>query len=173
MFFFPGTNRVNLRSRAPFSISPRMRATLSFAMEIIVRSSTPVKVQHGHCLLLQLAASPCSRRSKTQLLTSDAFSLAQLYQVDRAGLGCQCIAPSTVNLGLTIHTGWACSIQADQMEYCPLVRTAPSLLSKQLLKFRTRIAAGNKGNLSTCQNHILQCFFAQSVLLCTDTSILP
>ena len=34
------------------------------------------------------------------------------------------------------------------MEYCPLVRTAPSLLSKQLLKFRTRIAAGIKGNLS-------------------------
>ena len=105
-------------------------------------------VQHGHYLLLQLAASPCSCRSKTQLLTSDAFTLAQLYQVDRAGLGSQCIVPATVNLGLTIHTGWSCGIQADQIEYCPLVRTAPSLLSKQLLKFRTRIAAGMKGNLS-------------------------
>ena len=95
-------------------------------------------MQHGHYLLLQLAASPCTCRSKTQLLTSDAFTLAQLYQVDRAGLGGQCIVPATVNLGLTIHTGWLCSIQADQMEYSPLVRTAPSLLSKQLLKFRTR-----------------------------------
>ena len=47
-----------------------------------------------------------------------------------------------------IHTGWSCSIQADQMEYSPLVLTAPSLLAKQLLKFRTRIAAGIKGNLS-------------------------
>ena len=105
-------------------------------------------VQHGHSLLLQLAASPCSCRSKTQLLTSEALTLPQLYQVDRAGLGCQCIVPSTVNLGLTIHTGWSCSIQADQMEYSPLVRTIPSLLSKQLLKFRARIAAGVKGNLS-------------------------
>ena len=105
-------------------------------------------VQHGHSLLLQLAASPCSCRSKTQLLTSEALTLPQLYQVDRAGLGCQCIVPSTVNLGLTIHTGWSCSIQADQMEYSPLVRTIPSLLSKQLLKFRARIAAGIKGNLS-------------------------
>ena len=105
-------------------------------------------VQHGHSLLLQLAASPCSCRSKTQLLTSEALTLPQLYQVDRAGLGCQCIVPSTVNLGLTIHTGWSRSIQADQMEYSPLVRTIPSLLSKQLLKFRARIAAGVKGNLS-------------------------
>ena len=105
-------------------------------------------VQHGHSLLLRLAASPCSCRSKTQLLTSDAFSLDQLYRVDQAGLGCQCIASTTVNLGLTIHTGWTCSINADQMEHCPLVRNMPSLLSKQLLKFRARIAAGNKGNLS-------------------------
>ena len=105
-------------------------------------------VQHGHHLLLQLAASPCKCRSKTQLLTSDAFTAAQLYQVDRAGLGGQCVAPATVNLGLTIHTGWSCSTQADQMEWSPLVLTAPSLLSKQLLKFRMRIAAGIKGNLS-------------------------
>ena len=105
-------------------------------------------VQHGNSLLLRLAASPCSCQSKTQLLTSDAFSLPQLYCVDQAGLGCQCIVSMTVNLGLTIHTGWTCSIAADQMEYYPLVRTMPSLLSKQLLKFRARIAAGNKGNLS-------------------------
>ena len=104
--------------------------------------------QQGHPLLLRLAASPCSRHSKTQLLTSDAYTLTQLYQVDQAGLGNQCIASTTVNLGLTIHTGWTCNLHADQMEYCPLVRTMPSLLSKQLLKFRTRTAAGNKGNLS-------------------------
>ena len=101
--------------------------------------------QHGHPLLLRLAASPCSCRSKTQLLTSDAYTLTQLYQVDQAGLGNQCIASTTINLGLTIHTGWTCNLHADQMEYCPLVRTMPSLLSKQLLKFRARIAAGNKG----------------------------
>ena len=107
-------------------------------------------VLNGHPLLLQLAASPCDCRSKTQLLTSAAFSAAQLYHVDRAGLGAQCIVPSTVNLGLTIHTGWACQLQlhAEQMEYAPLRLTMPSLLVKQPLKFRTRLLAGNKGNLS-------------------------
>ena len=118
-------------------------------MEIIVRCSTPAKsTSGGHHLLFQLSASPCKCRSKTQLLTNDAFTAAQLYQVDRAGLGGQCIVPATINLGLTIHTGWSCSIQADQMEWSPLVLIAPSLLSKQLFKFRMRIAAGIKGNLS-------------------------
>ena len=102
----------------------------------------------GHPLLFQLAASPCKCRSKTQLLTSAAFSAAQFYQVDCAGLGGQCIVPSTVNLGLTIHTGWACRLQSEQMEYTSLQVSMPSLLSKQLLKFRARIAAGVKGNLS-------------------------
>ena len=105
-------------------------------------------MQHGHPLLLQLAASPCDCRSKTQLLTSAAFSAAQLYQVDRAGLGGQCIVPNTVNLGLTIHTRWSCQLHAEQMEYAPLRLSMPSLLAKQLLKFRTRLIAGNKGNLS-------------------------
>ena len=102
----------------------------------------------GHPLLLQLAASPCQCRSKTQLLISDALTAAQLYEVDRAGLGNQCIVPTTVNLGLTLHTGWACGLQTEEMEYSPLRRDVPSLLSKQLLKLRTRIAAGVKGNLS-------------------------
>lgn len=102
----------------------------------------------GHPLLFQLAASPCDCRSKTQLLTSAAFTPPQFYQVDRAGLGGQCIVPSTVNLGLTIHTGWACRVQAEQMEHMPLQLTVPSLLAKQLLKFRTRLTAGINGNLS-------------------------
>ena len=105
-------------------------------------------VLNGHPLLLQLAASPCNCRSKTQLLTSAAFSAAQLYHVDRAGLGGQCIVPNTVNLGLTIHTGWTCQLHTEQMEYAPLRLTMPSLLTKQLLKFRTRLIAGTKGNLS-------------------------
>ena len=105
-------------------------------------------MRHGHPLLFQLAASPCDCRSKTQLLTSAAFSASQCYQVDRAGLGGQCIVPTTVNLGLTIHTGWSCRIQTEQMEFAPLRLSMPSLLAKQLLKFRTRLIAGNKGNLS-------------------------
>ena len=105
-------------------------------------------VDHGHPLLLKLAASPCTCRSKTLLLTSDSLTVAQLYKLDRAGLGNQCIVPSTVNLGLTLHTGWTCTLQSDRMEYSPLRRDVSSLLSKQLLKFRTRIAAGNKGHLS-------------------------
>ena len=56
--------------------------------------------------------------------------------------------PSTVNLGLTIYTGWTCRLQAEQMEHTPLQLSMPSHLSKQLLKFRTRLAAGVKGNLS-------------------------
>lgn len=125
-------------------------------------------VQNGHPLLLQLAASPCECRSKTQLLTSAALSPAQLYQVDRAGLGSQCIVPSTVNLGLTIHTGWACQVHAEQMEYAPLRLTMPSLLAKQLFKFRTRLVAGNKGNR---QDSLFQCFLAQPLLLCTNAPL--
>lgn len=58
------------------------------------------------------------------------------------------IVPSTVNLGLTSHTGWTCRVQSDQMEHTSLQISMPSLLSKQLLKFRTRLTAGIKGNLS-------------------------
>ena len=130
-------------TRWPFTVMFAGSKTKSHAS-----ASTHDWVLNGHPLLLQLAASPCDCRSKTQLLTSAAFSAAQLYHVDRAGLGAQCIAPSTDNLGLTIHTGWACQLHAEQMEYAPLRLTMPSLLFKQLLKFRTRLLAGNKGNLS-------------------------
>ena len=104
--------------------------------------------RNGHPLLFQLSASPCKCRSKTQLLTSEAYSAKQFYQADCAGLGGQCIVPATVNLGLTLHTGWTCLLQEEQMERVPLQLSMPSLLSKQLLKFRSRLAAGVKGNLS-------------------------
>lgn len=86
--------------------------------------------QGGHHLFLQLSASPCKCRSKTQLLTSVAFTTEQFFQVDSAGLGGQCIIFSTINLSLTIHTGWACRLQSEQMEYARLQHIMPSLLSK-------------------------------------------
>ena len=45
--FFPGMSRAKLRSHVLFSTFPRMHTTLSFAMEIIVRFSTPVKFMSG------------------------------------------------------------------------------------------------------------------------------
>ena len=126
-------------------------------------------MRSGHPLLFQLAANPCDCRSKTQLLTSAAFSASQFYQVDRAGLGGQCIVPTTVNLGLTIHTGWSCRVQAEKMEYAPLQLTMPSLLAKQLLKFRTRLIAGNKGNLSIHAKIIYFNAFSLSLLYYVQT----
>lgn len=108
----------------------------------------------GHPLLFRLSASPCKCRSKTQL---------KFYQLDRAGL--QCIVSSTVNLGLTIHTGWTCQLQAEQMEYTPLQLSMPSLLPKQLLKFRTRLAAGVRGNLSIHVNFFYFNAFSLSLFI--------
>ena len=99
-------------------------------------------------MLCRLAASPCQRRSKTQLLTNVSYAAEQLFSLDQAGLGGQCIVPSTVNLGLTIHTGWTCQLTNETMVKIPLQLSLTTLLSKQLVKFRTRLAAANRVNLS-------------------------
>ena len=105
----------------------------------------PRLATEGRPLLCRLAASPCQCRSKTQLLTNVGYTSSQLYCLDRAGLGGQCIVPSTINLGLTIHTGWTCQITSETMVKLQL---QSSMLSKQLAKFRTRLAAANRANLS-------------------------
>ena len=102
----------------------------------------------GHPLLCQLAASPCQCRSKTQLLTNTEYSPAQLYQLDRAGLGGQCIIPSTVNLGRTLHTGWTCQLNSESMTKVQMRTSVTALLAKQLAKFRSRLAAAERANLS-------------------------
>ena len=108
----------------------------------------PRLATEGHPLLCRLAASPCQCRSKTQLLTNVSYTSSQLYCLDRAGLGGQCIVPSTVNLGLAIHTGWTCQITSEAMVKLQLQSPMTSLLSKQLAKFRARLAAANRANLS-------------------------
>ena len=108
----------------------------------------PRLVTEGHPMLCQLAASPCQCRSKTQLLTNVSYAAEQLFCLDQAGLGGQCIVPSTVNLGLTIHTGWTCQLTHETMVKTPLQLSLTTLLSKQLVKFRTRLAAANRANLS-------------------------
>ena len=108
----------------------------------------PRLVTEGHPMLCQLAASPCQCRSKTQLLTNVSYAAEQLFWLDQAGLGGQCIVPSTVNLGLTIHTGWTCQLTNETMVKIPLQLSLTNLLSKQLVKFRTRLAAANRANLS-------------------------
>ena len=92
----------------------------------------------GHPLLCRLAASPCQRRSKTQLLTNVEYSPGQ-YRLDHAGLGGQCTVPSTVNLGLTLHTGWSCQLTSDVMVKTQTQSSMTSLLSKQ---------SANRANLS-------------------------
>ena len=111
-------------------------------------AAIPRLVTEGHPMLCQLAASPCRCRSKTQLLTNVSYAAEQLFCLDQAGLGGQCIVPSTVNLGLTIHTGWTCQLTNETMVKLPLQLSLTTLLSKQLVKFRTRLAAANRANLS-------------------------
>ena len=121
-----------------------MHVTLSLdTVTTVPRLST-----EGHPLLCRLAASPCQCRSKTQLLTNVGYTSSQLCRLDHAGLGGQCIVPSTVNLGLTLHTGWTCQLTSDVMVKTPLQFSMTSLLCKQLAKFRTRLAAANRANLS-------------------------
>ena len=108
----------------------------------------PRLVTEGHPMLCRLAASPCQCRSKTQLLTNVSYSAEQLYCLDQAGLGGQCIVPTTVNLGLTIHTGWTCQLMNETMVKVQLQTSLVTLLSKQLAKFRTRLAAAKRANLS-------------------------
>ena len=116
---------------------------IHMASEVIPRLAT-----EGHPMLCRLAASPCQCRSKTQLLTNVSYTSEQLYCLDQAGLGGQCIVPSTVNLGLTIHTGWTCQLTSEAMVKMQLQSSLITLLSKQLVKFRTRLAAANRANLS-------------------------
>ena len=110
--------------------------------------SVPRLATEGHPMLCRLAASPCKCRSKTQLLTNVSYTAEQLYCLGQAGLGGQSIAPSTVNLGLTIHTGWTCQLANEAMVKMQLQTSLITLLSKQLVKFRTRLAAATRANLS-------------------------
>ena len=102
----------------------------------------------GHPFLCRLAASPCQCRSKTQLLTNVEYTSSQLYRLDQAGLGGQCIVPSTVNLGLTLYTGWTCQLTSEGMIKAQKQSSITSLLSKQIARFRTRLAAADRANLS-------------------------
>ena len=108
----------------------------------------PRLVTEGHPMLCRLAASPCKCRSKTQLLANVSYSAEQLYCLDQAGLGGQCIVPTTVNLGLTIHTGWTCQLMNETMVKVQLQTSLVTLLAKQLAKFRMRLAAAKRANLS-------------------------
>ena len=108
----------------------------------------PRLVTEGHPMLCRLAASPCKCRSKTQLLTNVSYSAEQLYCLDQAGLGGQCIVPTTVNLGLTIHTGWTCQLMNETMVKVQLQTSLVTVLAKQLAKFRMRLAAAKRANLS-------------------------
>ena len=129
----------------------------------------PRLATEGHPMLCRLAASPCHCRSKTQLLTNVSYTSDQLYCLDRAGLGGQCIVPSTVNLGLTIRTGWTCQLTNEDMVKMQLQSSMTSLLSKQLAKFRTRLAAANRANLSIHAKIIYFNTFALSLFYYSQT----
>ena len=138
--------------------SAALQLVPSYARHFVLRhgdhcihmSSTdiPKMPSEGHPLLCRLAASPCQCRSKTQLLTNVEYSSCQLYRLDQAGTGGQCMVPSTVNLGLTLHTGWTCQLTSDVMLKVPRHTSLTALLSKQVAKFRTRLAAADRANLS-------------------------
>ena len=129
----------------------------------------PRLVTEGHPMLCRLAASPCQRRSKTQLLTNVSYAAEQLFSLDQAGLGGQCIVPSTINLGLTIHTGWTCQLTNETMVKIPLQLSLTTLLSKQLVKFRTRLAAANRANLSVHMKIIYFNTFSLSLFYYSQT----
>ena len=124
----------------------------------LLSEAIPRLATEGHPLLCRLAASPCQCRSKTQLLTNVSYTSSQLYCLDRAGLGGQCIVPSTINLDLTIHTGWTCQITSETMVKLQLQSSMTNLLSKQLAKFRARLAAANRANLSMQRSFTLTPF---------------
>ena len=129
----------------------------------------PRLVTEGHPMLCRLAASPCPCRSKTQLLTNVSYSAEQLYCLDQAGLGGQCIVPTTVNLGLTIHTGWTCQLMNETMVKVQLQTSLVTLLSKQLAKFRTRLAAAKRANLSVHMKIIYFNTFSLSLFYYSQT----
>ena len=129
----------------------------------------PRLVTEGHPMLCRLAASPCQCRSKTQLLTNVSYSAEQLYCLDQAGLGGQCIVPTTVNLGLTIHTGWTCQMMNETMVKVQLQTSLVTLLSKQLAKFRMRLAAAKRANLSIHMKTIYFNTFSLSLLYYSQT----
>ena len=131
----------------------------------------PRLVTEGHPMLCRLAASPCQCRSKTQLLTNVSYTAEQLFSLDQAGLGGQCIVPSTVNLGLTIHTGWTCQLTNEAMVKIPLQLSLITLLSKQLVKFRTRLAAANRANLSIHMKMIYFNTFSLSLFYYSQTQL--
>ena len=131
----------------------------------------PRLVTEGHPMLCRLAASPCQCRSKTQLLTNVSYTAEQLFSLDQAGLGGQCIVPSTVNLGLTIHTGWTCQLTNEAMVKIPLQLSLTTLLSKQLVKFRTRLAAANRANLSIHMKIIYFNTFSLSLFYYSQTQL--
>ena len=137
---------------------------IHMASEVIPRLAT-----EGHPMLCRLAASPCQCRSKTQLLTNVSYTSEQLYCLDQAGLGGQCIVPSTVNLGLTIHTGWTCQLTSEAMVKMQLQSSLITLLSKQLVKFRTRLAAANRANLSVHMKIIYFNTFSLSLFYYSQT----
>ena len=135
----------------PSSLFHATHVTLSLDMVTTAYTchlQIPKMPSEGHPLLCQLAASPCRCRSKTQLLTNAEFSPGQLYRLDQAGIGGQCIVPSTVNLGLTLHTGWTCQLTSEVVLKVPRQTSLTALLSKQVTKFRTRLAAAERANLS-------------------------
>ena len=145
---FRGMHREKLLSLLLSDISPTMHTILYYVTANTAQCFMPLSNMNGcnmgtlFCCNLRLVPVTADLKHSC----SAAFSAAQLYQVDRAGLGGQCIVPNTVNLGLTIHTGWSCQLHAEQMEYAPLRLSA--FMPKSYISMLSRLA------YSTMYKHI-------------------
>ena len=111
---------------------PVTRSPLSF--DTVTTASSCPPEEFPPCL------TPCSCRSKTQLLTNTAYSSSQLYQPVHRPINSQSWPDVAHRL--------ECLLNRESMEKVQIQTSMHSLLSKQLAKFRTRLAAAVKANLS-------------------------
>ena len=104
-------------------------------------------LSHGDCLIGKLAVKECQCRSKTTMLINTGQAPNELNAIGAASVGLQCLAPSTINLGLSITTGW--KIDTDGTT-CREPTFSPYIghLQKQIQKIKARLNAARANHLS-------------------------
>lgn len=103
-------------------------------------------LQHGNPVIGQLSQIPCACRSKTIMMVNQPLSHTEVLTIDRQGIGSQCIEPEAINLGLPSATHTRIEKDGTMAKNYP----APLIchLSKQIAKFKERVARGTVTNQS-------------------------
>lgn len=100
----------------------------------------------GSSWLIQLAQGGCECKSKMAVLVNANLSPPTCLILDQNGLGLQAVAPSTVNLGLGVSSGWA--FNGRVMAHTEAPHTWATDLAKQIAKFELRIKSATVAHLS-------------------------